>query len=257
MIGCPPHNAVDRVRDIHAGVERTEDDRRVVVTDPRPAHRAGLVIAGLEIVDECGRLSAVAGDRDRSGADGAVGVRWVSEDEVRRALGDLDRAGRAVWWGAPRDPRAAIRHDGRGILVAPNRPREDSLRRLRSLAPLASLLQGHGVLHASAVRRGRSVAAFVGASGVGKSTLAEQLESMGWPVVAADVLPCRLRRGHPTVPLATEHGRGRLVRWRDRTTGGTTSTGSARRCRRRSRNAWQETRRSLCSSAVVSTPRRW
>lgn len=51
-----------------------------------------------------------------------------------------------------------------------------------------SLMRGYEGLHAAAVDSGDGVLAFVGASGVGKSTLAIELMRRGWPLFADDML---------------------------------------------------------------------
>lgn len=63
---------------------------------------------------------------------------------------------------------------------------------------LASLLdlEGHAVLHASAVCSPAGVLAFIGVSGAGKSTLAAALCSRGHPLITDDALRCAL--GPPT-----------------------------------------------------------
>lgn len=58
-----------------------------------------------------------------------------------------------------------------------------------ALSALLSYLAGHGVLHASAVTRGRRTIGFVGRSGQGKSTLAALLCTAGAELVTDDVLP--------------------------------------------------------------------
>ena len=64
--------------------------------------------------------------------------------------------------------------------------------------PLAARLQGYELLHASAVRRGESVVAFVASSGTGKSTLAANLVARGWGFVTDDVLAVACANGKVT-----------------------------------------------------------
>lgn len=62
---------------------------------------------------------------------------------------------------------------------------------LRQVAPILAAWLGHLTLHASAVDLDGSVVAFVGASEVGKSTLAWELTKAGAAPVADDALPVR------------------------------------------------------------------
>lgn len=64
--------------------------------------------------------------------------------------------------------------------------------------PLAARLQGYELLHASAVRLGESVVAFVASSGTGKSTLAANLVARGWGFVTDDVLAVACANGKAT-----------------------------------------------------------
>jgi hypothetical protein len=76
---------------------------------------------------------------------------------------------------------------------------------IRQAAPFVAALQGRCVLHASAVSIDRTVVAFVGASGLGKSTLASHLaERRHVPRVADDMLPVRFDGGQVTVPVADD-----------------------------------------------------
>lgn len=71
--------------------------------------------------------------------------------------------------------------------------------------PLASVLQGYEVLHASSVSDGDGAVAFVGASGSGKTALASRLVIRGAEFVTDDVLALELRDGallaHPGAPF--------------------------------------------------------
>ncbi len=117
-------------------------------------------------------------------------------------------ANESRWW-ASRDeyllrvPGVASFHvsRGRNIIVepAPGALPEDI--RAYLLAPIFSTLcyqSGMYALHASSVRVGEGVAAFLGHSGAGKSTLAAYLERRGYTVVSDDI--CLLD------PRATEQG---------------------------------------------------
>lgn len=59
---------------------------------------------------------------------------------------------------------------------------------LRFVAPHVLALHGHTVLHASAVRIGRKLVAFMGPSGVGKTTIAKVLRSGGARLVSRDLV---------------------------------------------------------------------
>lgn len=59
---------------------------------------------------------------------------------------------------------------------------------LRLVAPHVLALQGRAVLHASAALVGRKIVAFMGPSGVGKTTIAEILRSAGAPTISRDLL---------------------------------------------------------------------
>lgn len=73
-----------------------------------------------------------------------------------------------------------------------------------TLLALQLYLRGHAVLHASAVERDGTAVAFLGHSGMGKSTLAALLCAQGARVVSDDVVPVTTGED-PLVPLgATE-----------------------------------------------------
>ena len=108
-----------------------------------------------------------------------------------------ERAGRMVWTAAGdaslafRDAGAFLVRGGQEILVDPAPRTGDSLLRLYLLGPvLAVALHQRGwlILHASAVDLGGRVAAFLGGSGWGKSTLAAALQQRGHPLVADDFI---------------------------------------------------------------------
>jgi hypothetical protein len=89
----------------------------------------------------------------------------------------------------------AIR-DGREIVVEPRPDADPTAVRALVLGPaFAVLLHQRGVLalHASSVRLPAGVAAFLGGSGWGKSTIAATLERRGHVLVADDVTAVRLR----------------------------------------------------------------
>jgi hypothetical protein len=80
--------------------------------------------------------------------------------------------------------------DGRRVLVAPGPVQSWRWQRLLTAqaVPVAALLQGLELFHASAVQIDGRVVAFTGASGAGKTTLAARLLLAGATFVADDVL---------------------------------------------------------------------
>lgn len=86
--------------------------------------------------------------------------------------GAIDRASMRCWMPAPEDSA------DRGWY-------------LRQMAPVFGATLERLVLHASAVRIGHGVVAFVGASGAGKSTIAQFFAERGYQLVSDDLLPVR------------------------------------------------------------------
>src|SRR4030095_9116966 len=66
---------------------------------------------------------------------------------------------------------------------------------LDQVLPLVLSHRGVTVLHASAFAGSRGAVALIGATGVGKSTLAASFGTNGWPVIADDALVLRARGG--------------------------------------------------------------
>jgi hypothetical protein len=109
--------------------------------------------------------------------------------------------------------------DGRSIVLAPGPVESWRWQRLLTaqVIPVAALLQGLELFHASAVQLDGRVLAFAGASGAGKSTLAASLLLAGATFVADDVLALE-REGdaviaHPGPPLMNL--RESTLRWLD------------------------------------------
>jgi hypothetical protein len=109
--------------------------------------------------------------------------------------------------------------DGRSILLAPGPVESWRWQRLLTaqVIPVAALLQGLELFHASAVQLDGRVLAFAGASGAGKSTLATWMLLAGATFVADDVLALE-REGnaviaHPGPPLMNL--RESTLRWLD------------------------------------------
>src|SRR4051794_1670101 len=108
-----------------------------------------------------------------------------------------DRAGYYVH--APRFGRHLVAPDGRTITSALPRIAPWRWERLflAQVLPLAAVLQGLEVFHASAVALDGNVLAFVGAAGVGKTSTAAHLVASGLDFVTDDVLA--LETGHDAV----------------------------------------------------------
>jgi hypothetical protein len=105
---------------------------------------------------------------------------------------DLGEAGFYFWLEGR--GRYLVSLDGSTILCEAGKdqpaPRERFL--IAHLLPVAALMHGHEVLHASAVRGGpRGAAALTGVSGSGKTTLAGHLIAQGAGFLADDVLAVR------------------------------------------------------------------
>src|SRR6185436_12938258 len=105
-------------------------------------------------------------------------------------------AGYRVW--APRHGAWVVAPDGRTVTgAAPSGPRWRWERLVLAQAlPLASVLQGMEVLHASAVSLDGRAVAFLGRSGAGKTTLATRLLARGARLVTDDVLALDTAGGH-------------------------------------------------------------
>ncbi len=150
----------------------------------------------------------LAGLDDGIPTDGRLEVRLAAAEAIR-ALAGPGNGGPPVWLAPPVEGAAAIAADGRVALV----DEAGGAPLVRGVTPFASLLQQRGVLHASAVRAGGEVGAFLGESGAGKSTLALALDRHGLARVADDLLPLRPEGGRIRVPLPDGGGRsaGRLA----------------------------------------------
>ena len=113
-------------------------------------------------------------------------------------------------------PIAWFRRDGTEIIVelpssAEGSGGEDRALQVRRVVPFASALQGKVVLHGSAVGSGESVAAFVGPTGAGKSTMGRELHERGFDQFSDDLLPCRESGGRVVVPASPDDPKGREI----------------------------------------------
>lgn len=115
---------------------------------------------------------------DRRLVDGSVGLSVACDDEL----------GFRVW--APRHGCYLVSPDGRRVLAAPPAGPAWRWERLvlAQVLPLAAVLRGLELLHASAVMIAGRAVAFLGGSGVGKTTLAGRIAARGAPLVTDDVL---------------------------------------------------------------------
>ncbi len=115
---------------------------------------------------------------ERRLVDGSLGLSVQCDDDI----------GFRVW--APRHGCYLVSPDGRHVAGAPPAGPAWRWERLvlAQVLPLAAVLRGYDVLHASAVALGGSAVAFMGASGTGKTTLAIRIVARGAPLVTDDVL---------------------------------------------------------------------
>lgn len=125
-------------------------------------------------------------------------------------LAEVARPDRTIFYTLARGARTVLRYPGlcdfdadpafEHVTVHPHPGAdEDLLPVLIAGAVLAIHLQLHQalVLHASAVRTGTSAIAFVGSSGMGKSTLAAALCGLGCALITDDVLHVEDGMAHP------------------------------------------------------------
>jgi hypothetical protein len=115
---------------------------------------------------------------ERRLGDGRVGLSVERDDEL----------GFRVW--APRHGCYLVSPDGRRVVGAPPAGPAWRWERLviAQVLPLAAVLRGKDVLHASAVALHDRAVAFMGRSGAGKTTLAGRIVANGARLVTDDVL---------------------------------------------------------------------
>ncbi|MEO5929530.1 MAG: hypothetical protein ABIR47_06335 [Candidatus Kapaibacterium sp.] len=119
-----------------------------------------------------------------------------------------------LWEGAGR----FLVRGGNEVIVDPVAGADERVLRLYLLGPvLALLLQQRGrlVLHGSAVATASGVAAFLGESGAGKSTIAAGLHRRGYPAVADDLVSIDTAYDPPAI----DPGFPLLKLWPDAATG--------------------------------------
>lgn len=110
--------------------------------------------------------------------DGSIGLSVERDEEV----------GFRVW--APRHGCYLVTPDGRRVIGAPPSGPAWRWERLvlAQVLPLAAVLRGMDILHASSVALGGGAVAFLGSSGAGKTTLAGRIVARGARLVTDDVL---------------------------------------------------------------------
>lgn len=95
-----------------------------------------------------------------------------------------------------------ISNDGKtSIIIESNAKYMDYAFEIRNVLPYSSIMQNKLILHASAILYNKNVFAFLGESGAGKSTIANELGCFGYKVVTDDLLPCRMIDSEVRVPV--------------------------------------------------------
>jgi len=100
------------------------------------------------------------------------------------------------------DSHSCISNDGKtSIIIESSTKYMDYAFEIRNVLPYSSIMQNKLILHASAILYKKKVFAFLGESGAGKSTIANELECFGYKVVTDDLLPCRMIDSEVRVPV--------------------------------------------------------
>jgi len=90
--------------------------------------------------------------------------------------------------------------NGKELHILPNQDVCNTAAVVRQSVPFASALQGCVILHASAIEASNAGIVFIGAGGVGKSTIGAFLSAKGYRLLVDDLLPCRLSpEGKPRI----------------------------------------------------------
>ena len=143
----------------------------VVAAPATPAPDTWLVRTPRAEVDRRWRAARPRTLLDRRLVDGSVGLSVACDDEI----------GFRVW--APRHGCYLVSPDGRRVLAAPPAGPAWRWERLvlAQVLPLAAVLRGLELLHASAVVVAGRAVAFLGGSGAGKTTLGRPHRARGAP----------------------------------------------------------------------------
>jgi len=97
---------------------------------------------------------------------------------------------------------SCISNDGKtSIIIESSTKYMDYAFEIRNVLPYSSIMQNKLILHASAILYKKKVFAFLGESGAGKSTIANEFECFGYKVVTDDLLPCRMIGSEVRVPV--------------------------------------------------------
>jgi hypothetical protein len=150
------------------------------VVSTRPSRRPDtwVELASRAAVDRLWRKADPRTLLERRLVDGRVGLSVDRDHEI----------GFRVW--APRHGCYLVSPDGRRVVAAPPAGAAWRWERLvlAQVLPLAAVLRGKEILHASAVALAGRAVAFLGGSGVGKTTLAGRIVAHGAHLVTDDVL---------------------------------------------------------------------
>ena len=146
--------------------------------DPRGALTRGWSARPAAAVDRRWRSAHPHTLLERRLVDGSVGLSVERDEEI----------GFRIW--APRHGCYLVTPDGRRVIAAPPSGPAWRWERLvlAQVLPLAAVLRGMHVLHASAVALAGRAVAFMGRSGVGKTTLAGRIVAHGARLMTDDVL---------------------------------------------------------------------
>lgn len=137
--------------------------------------------------------------------DPDITIRLTDLSGIRAALDAASQRHRLsaneLWIQSP-DLGTLLMRDGREILLDP--PPELDLERIQVIIvglPFATLLHQRGflLLHGSCVEVDGRAIAFVGDSGMGKSTLAAAMHARGHNLIVDDLIAIRFEDGHPLV----------------------------------------------------------
>jgi hypothetical protein len=161
-------------------------------------------------------LEPLTADAAYAGSD-AVSIRLAPVPEsIANVVANENR-----WWASRQEyllrvPAVAnfLVRNGREVLVQPAPAANPADIRAYLLSPIFSTLchqAGMYSLHASAVRVGTGVVAFLGDSGAGKSTLAAGLAQRGYSIIADDICLLDTRPNDPSPDSAADEPGPTLV----------------------------------------------